>query len=433
MSDATAEAIVIGSGVIGASVAYELVRDGWSVTVVDRGAGPGQGSTSASSAVVRFNYSTWTGVVSAWEAKHLWDDWQDHLQAPSDEGLCRLYRTGGLVLDSPNQDREKVFALFDRARVPYEVWDAQTIHERMPHVDLGRHYPPKPVGDDAFWEPAHGELTGYWTPDAGFVDDPALAARNLMDAAKRKGATFRFGATVTGIHTKQGRVAGVQLQDGTRLDAPVVVNVTGPHSGQVNAMAGVGDDFSIRTAPMRQEVHEVPAPDGAGCPAPMLTDLDLGTYSRGTPSGQVIVGGTEPECDELQWLSDPDDVNTVVSRDTYEAQVFRLARRMPQLRVPNTRRGVVGVYDVSDDWVPIYDRTSLPGFYVAIGTSGNQFKNAPIVGRYLAEIIGACENGHDHDTEPVQVGLSRTGHVADMGHYSRRRKINQDSSFSVMG
>ena len=87
MSVATSDAIVIGSGVIGASVAYELARDGWSVTVVDRAAGPGQGSTSASSAVVRFNYSTWTGVVSAWEAKHLWEDWANHLDAPSDEGL----------------------------------------------------------------------------------------------------------------------------------------------------------------------------------------------------------------------------------------------------------------------------------------------------------------------------------------------------------
>jgi len=106
---------------------------------------------------------------------------------------------------------------------------------------------------------------------------------------------------------------------------------------------------------------------------------------------------------------------------------------MPNLRVPNTPRGIVGVYDVSDDWVPIYDRTALAGYYVAIGTSGNQFKNAPVVGRFLAEIIRACEAGHDHDTHPVQVALPRTGLTADMGHYSRRREVNRESSFSVMG
>ncbi len=433
MSIETSDAVVIGSGVIGASVALELARDGWSVTCVDRAPGPGQGSTSASSAVVRFNYSTWTGVVAAWEAMHHWQDWRDHLQAPHSEDLARFYRIGCLVFDSPNQDRQKVLDFFDRAAVPYEIWDAETIRERMPHVDLGRHYPPKRITDDAFWEEATGELTGYWTPDAGFVDDPALAAHNLMAAARRQGATFRFGATVTDVVRSDGRVAGVQLADGARLDAAVVVNVAGPHSGHINELAGVGNDFSVHTKPLRQEVHELPAPGDVGVPAPLLTDLDLGTYSRGTPSGQIIVGGTEPECDPLHWLDDPDDVTGSVSKEVYEAQSYRLARRMPGVQVPNTPRGVVGVYDVTDDWVPIYDRTALPGYYVAIGTSGNQFKNAPVVGRFMAEIIRACENGRDHDQNPVQVSLPLTGHVADLRHYSRRRQINTDSSFSVMG
>ncbi|MDN5790284.1 MAG: FAD-binding oxidoreductase, partial [Micrococcales bacterium] len=132
MSVATSDAIVIGSGVIGASVAYELARDGLSVTVVDREAGPGQGSTSASSAVVRFNYGTWTGVVAAWEAKHLWDDWAAHLEAPGAEGLARFYRTGGLVFDSPEQDRHKVLAHFDRAGVPYELLDPAMVRRRGP-------------------------------------------------------------------------------------------------------------------------------------------------------------------------------------------------------------------------------------------------------------------------------------------------------------
>ncbi len=433
MSPTTSDVIVIGSGVIGASVAYELARDGWSVTVVDREAGPGQGSTSASTAVVRFNYGTWTGVVAAWEAKHLWEDWPTHLEAPNTDGLARFYRTGGLVFDSPEQDRHKVLGFFDRAGMPYEVWDAATTRQRAVHIDPARYYPPKPVADDAFWAPADGELTAYWMPDAGFVDDPALAAHNLMTAARRKGATFRFRATVTAVHRTQDRVTGVELADGSRIAAPVVVNVTGPHSGQVNTMAGVLGDFSVRTAPLRQEVHEIPAPKDTATPAPLLNDLDLGTYSRGTPSGQILVGGTEAKCDPLHWLDDPDDYARAVTADLYETQTYRLARRMSELRVPNTPRGVVGIYDVSDDWVPIYDRTALPGFYVAIGTSGNQFKNAPVAGRFLAEIIKACENGHDHDADPVQVTMTSTGLTADMGHYSRRREVNRESSFTVMG
>ena len=114
-------------------------------------------------------------------------------------------------------------------------------------------------------------------------------------------------------------------------------------------------------------------------------------------------------------------------------QLYRAARRLPTLAVPSTPRGIAGVYDVAEDWIPIYDKTNLPGYYVAIGTSGNQFKNAPVVGEYMVGIIDATEAGRDHDAEPVQVSLPITGHTVDLGHYSRRRKINTASSFTVLG
>ena len=66
-------------------------------------------------------------------------------------------------------------------------------------------------------------------------------------------------------------------------------------------------------------------------------------------------------------------------------------------------KGVVDLYDCSDDWIPIYDKSDLGGFYMAIGTSGNQFKNGPVVGHCMAELIDAVEKGHDHDSDPVKV------------------------------
>ncbi len=70
---------------------------------------------------------------------------------------------------------------------------------------------------------------------------------------------------------------------------------------------------------------------------------------------------------------------------------------------------------------------------MAIGTSGNQFKNGPVAGHAMAQIIDACEHGHDHDQDPVQVKTRYTGLVIDMGFFSRLREINPDSSFSVNG
>jgi sarcosine oxidase subunit beta len=70
---------------------------------------------------------------------------------------------------------------------------------------------------------------------------------------------------------------------------------------------------------------------------------------------------------------------------------------------------------------------------MAVGTSGNQFKNAPVAGRCMAELIDACEGGHDHDAHPLRVRADYTGATIDMGMFSRRRAIAANSSFSVMG
>src|SRR5207245_7793321 len=133
------------------------------------------------------------------------------------------------------------------------------------------------------------------------------------------------------------------------------------------------------------------------------------------------------ECDPLGWLDDPDRYDPTPTVPSYEAQVTRAARRLPDLAVPPRPSGIVGIYDVSDDWIPIYDKTSLPGFYVAIGTSGNQFKNAPVIGQIMATLIDACEAGAEHDVAPVVWSTPYTNLKVNLGHYSRLRAINHDS------
>jgi sarcosine oxidase subunit beta len=185
---------------------------------------------------------------------------------------------------------------------------------------------------------------------------------------------------------------------------------------------------------MRQEVHHIPAPPGVEIERDgmVLADDDLGFYCRPDLGGNLLIGSIEPECDDLQWIEDADVYDPNVS-DLWETQVLRANRRFPEIGVPHQRRGVVGVYDVSDDWLPIYDRTDLDGFYVAIGTSGNQFKNAGSAGHAMAELIDAIDAGHDHDARPVQVVGRYTGRPVDLGAFSRNRSVTSDSSMSVHG
>lgn len=219
------------------------------------------------------------------------------------------------------------------------------------------------------------------------------------------------------------------------MEAPIVINVAGPHSFVINKMAGVAETMRIRTQALRHEVHHVPSPEGMDFERDglLVGDDDLGTYFRPEVGNNILVGSQDPECDPQVWVPNPDVFDREISDGQWRAQVLRLARRLPSLGIPSTKKGVVDLYDVSDDWIPIYDKTDLPGFYVAIGTSGNQFKNCHIAAYCMVQLIKAVGAGHDHDADPVKVKMPYTGLELDLGVFSRNREINEASSFSVLG
>jgi sarcosine oxidase subunit beta len=90
-------------------------------------------------------------------------------------------------------------------------------------------------------------------------------------------------------------------------------------------------------------------------------------------------------------------------------------------------------YDVTEDWLPIYGKSCVDGYYMACGSSGNQFKNAAVAAKAMAGLIEYCEADGDHDNKPFQCQLETIDHKINMGTFSRLREINQDSSFSVLG
>ena len=158
--------------------------------------------------------------------------------------------------------------------------------------------------------------------------------------------------------------------------APIVVNAAGPWSSGVNRLAGVTEECNITSRALRQDVVSTEAPAGFGVAdgGAVVADLDLGTYNRPQPGGSYLGGGVEADCDPLTWIDDPDGDRPTPDPEVWEAIMLRLARRLPEIAVPHRPTGLASHYDVTDDWIPIYDRTSLDGFYLAIGTSGNQFK-----------------------------------------------------------
>jgi sarcosine oxidase subunit beta len=419
------DAIIIGAGVIGAAIALSLSRRGWRTLTVERNGQPGHGSTSASAGIVRVHAASHNAVVLAQEALPYWHYWAEFLGAGRDEPLAEFRRCGSVILRDGTDYPDRVVTTLSSLGIDFEQWDTDGLRERLPFFDVSAFGPPRVPHDEAFWRDPVDVLPGaVYTPSSGYVSDPALAAQNLFHAAVRAGASHLPRATVVDVRQRGGRTLGVALSDGRRLDAPVVVNAAGPHSGHINRLAGVEDGMRVRTRPLRQELHHVPAPPGVDYEMSGLhvVDGDLGINFRPEVGNALLVGGNGATCDREVWVDDADRHDDRVTAEVWERHVLRLARRMPSLPVPSKPVGVAGLYDVTEDWLPIYDHTDLSGFYVAIGTSGNQFKTAPLVGELMSDLIESTQSGHDTDTDPLIVRGRHTGWEIRMDTYSRRRQ-----------
>ena len=431
-----ADAIIIGAGIIGAAIAFELSKKGYRTLSIDRNPAAGYGPTSASCAIIRVHYSTFAGTAFAYEGYFYWKEWARYLGVEDERGLATYRETGCMVMRTAANDYlSRHTDICRQLDIPFEIWDAQRIREKMPVYDLKSYAPPRRMDDERFGEANEGRVeSAVYFPTAGYVTDPQLATHNLQRAAEAHGARFVFGRRVTAIDKDRGgRASGVRLDDGSPIHAPIVINVAGPHSAKVNAMAGALDDMTIATRALKQEVVHLPAPGGFDMEAAglVVSDSDIGCYSRPEHGNHVLVGSEDPVCDPREWV-DPDLYDENFS-DQWTVQAYRYAQRVPALQVTRQMKGVVSLYDVSDDWIPIYDRSSVPGYYMAVGSSGNQFKNAPVAGAMMAALVEYCEAGNDHDATPLQFDLPRVGRSIDVGFYSRKREVNEESSFSVLG
>eukprot|EP00039_Didymoeca_costata_P019572 m.338066 g.338066 ORF g.338066 m.338066 type:complete len:512 (-) comp18306_c0_seq1:141-1676(-) len=454
-SSSNSDVIIIGAGIIGMSTALALTRRGWSVTVVDTLPAVGQGSTSYSSGIVRWFYTIPESVMFSWEAYHYWKEWDDFIGVKDERGMANLRQCGAILMRTKESEPflKASCEILDNLGLTYEDWSKEELEARMGENTpykwcLDSYGPPKSASDEMFGElntqePIAGAV---YSAETGYVADPNLAVVNLETAAKETGRySFRCGQKVIEILKDKGRATGVKLKSGEVLSAPVIVNAAGPHSREVTDMAFSENfkdlnDMTLTTTPLRQEVAYLPGLEGceSADEMPITLDMDAGCYFRSDLQTSILIGSIELECDRpLEFIpkeTNLDDVNVCLS-ELHGDYSYRAALRLPglQLSGSSTAKGIVSFYDVTEDWTPIYDKSSLPGYYMAIGTSGNQFKNAGPVGMIMADIIEATENGTDTDENPIIFNLDKSGIGAlNTSVFSRRRKL-LDTSGTVLG
>tara|TARA_R110002073_G_scaffold15927_2_gene61990 strand:+ start:271 stop:1539 length:1269 start_codon:yes stop_codon:yes gene_type:complete len=412
MADTHQQVVIIGAGIVGCSIAFALSKRGYQTLNIDKLPAAGYGSTSHSSAIVRPIYSHITSAALAHESRSYWQKWAEFIGAGAPNGYAKYHECGGLVLIRKGEELqyEANLAAMDAVGVNYELLTQTQISQLYPGICLDSFGPPKHREDPNFGEPTAGKISSAILVEAaGYVSDPQLAAQNLQFAASQLGAKFIYNCEITAITDNT-----LTLDDGDQIQTDILINAAGPHSGQINALAGI--ELDIQTRPLRHEVAYVNADNQhfkSG--ARFLVDLDCGVYQR--PDGtDMVIGSADPACDPEQQV-DPDNYNSGFT-EQWATQTMRAAQRFPDLAIPNTARGTVGIYDVSDDWIPIYDRTDRAGYFIAIGTSGNQFKNAPLIGEVMAQII---DQDKTHDATPATLRLTHIQQEIDLGFFSRNR------------
>ena len=163
-------AAIVGAGVIGCSIALELRRRGFAVSVIDRNGDAGHGSTSASCGIVRRFYSQPGMIAMAHEAAALWAEWARYL-GPIEEDLA-VFRRPGVLFILPRVDETVRSLLAEKQRIGIKasLLSPEEVCERYPYLDTASHFPARPVSDPAFLEPGDRPIAGaIYEEDSGYV------------------------------------------------------------------------------------------------------------------------------------------------------------------------------------------------------------------------------------------------------------------------
>ena len=386
------DVVIVGAGIIGLSIAWQLARrSALSIAVIEKGAGVGEGSTGASSAICRVRYSIDETLLLARDGINAYRHWGEFtgLGSPTAE----FHQDG--VLWMPGSDTG--WADVEQRRmqqfgVATEILDDAAMAERFPALSVCTLTPDIETGED---HECVGGGRNLFETEGGHVD-PVAAASDLVEACRSARVDVRFRSRVTGVDVAGGRVRGVALDNGDELATPLVINAAGPWCNALSSMVGLELPWSL--VPTRIQVIYRDRPGALQGHIPVTADLAGGIYFRTQNNGQQLVVGSVREEDEREAVDDPDDFRTETDDDFEAVNLHVLHHRLPGLPSSGRIRGYCGLYTTNrEDVHPVLGPTEVDGFWVANGFSGHGFKLAPAIGSMLAQAITGERRDFDTD------------------------------------
>ena len=354
-STRTADFIILGAGVMGASIAFHLARrNAGRILVVDKDHS-GSGGSGRSSALVRMHYSFPPEVQLALISLKVFQHWREIVGEPGE-----FRKTGFVRIVHPGESEalKQNVAMQKNLGANIELIDRQQLKELEPD-----------------WKVDEVEIAAY-EPDSGYGDGNVVA-NDFLSRARESGAAYHSKTRATHFLIEAGRIRGVQTEQG-EIHSPAVIVATGPWTRPLFRDAGYDP-------PIETEFHQVAILKNAPGMKPGAACIDsvTATYFRSDASDKFLVGdfyGKRP--------IDPDNFPQRPTNSDLEGIIERAARRVPRLEAAEVMRGVTGVYDMTPDSRPLLGSVpGVEGLYLCAGFSGMGFKISPAIGLVMSELV----------------------------------------------
>jgi len=353
-----ADAVIVGAGVMGTSIAFNLARRRFGRILLLEKNTVCSGTSGKSSAIVRTHYTTRPTAQMALLARRIFERFHEEVG-----GESGFVKTGKLFIGEPDN--------WDRAASTVRMNQELGIETGFVSVEEARQIEPlltPPQGAPIVYEP----YSGYASPH----DVASSYARLFAEL----GGEVRQGTHVTGIEITTGRVRGVRTDRGAISTAHVVI-AAGPWANQVGRLAGI--DLPVMAS--RQSIITLRPKFEFGNSHPVVADLVNGVYLRPETGNLILLGNTRHGDDRP---GDPDHYEDRPDLSYSVELVERLSRLMPLVAEAEIVGGWSGMYEISPDWNPIIGTApGIAGLHYCVGFSGHGFKLSPIVGVLMAELV----------------------------------------------
>jgi glycine/D-amino acid oxidase-like deaminating enzyme len=370
----TADVVIIGGGIVGASIAYHLTTAGTqNVLILERESHQGKGSTGKSMGGVRAQFSTPVNIQMSLYSIPFYAEFDERLGHP-----CGYKAQGYLFLAinqahldylSANQKTQKSLGLKNVGMIAND--------------ELRKMYPQLRTDD---------VLGASFCPTDGFVD-PYSAMTGFTACACENGARILRGTEVTGVDWESDSFRLRTSKDD--VSAPVVVNAAGPWAAEIAKMVNV----DLPVSPLRRMLIPTEPFDAFPHTAPMIIDMSNGFHFRPEALG-FLLAWNDPEENSFGYNIDFDS-------SFIEKVLTRAADRVPCFEnlAVNAKRAWAGLYEMTPDHHAILGPVpEMPGFFLANGFSGHGVMHAPATGKILSDLI---LNGSTDIADAHKLRLSR--------------------------